>query len=410
MAQTAGAGSGRRQAAVWVGVAVMGVLAALVGRVLVVHRTFDTFPPTPLNCSRVQLPVGGGAEDIVIDHEWGVAFLSVCNFQANFFHSGTWNAGGLFFYNLTQPKLPGAIVPCRLIDFPSEYDFTCPHGIGLLRPASTDQDRYLFVIAHAKRSGPVRHSVHKFAISPDAPGELRYVETFESSEHLISPNDVMPVGERAFFVTNDHTGRSEAAMLLQDLQVLPTNLFPTNVVYFDGSRWQVAVDGLFTANGINTSPDRSLLYVADAGRGTVLTYNLTAIHQQQGEAALSQHLELVDSIALHTMVDNIDVDKEGTLWVGAQPKFLLVICHTIDPAAYRAMAQVLRVRPDGKAGGADRVEQVYLNHGDEIALSSVGAHWHPRFSSSNLSRKDENVEGHLLIGAVVDNWILHCRV
>jgi hypothetical protein len=110
------------------------------------------------------------------------------------------------------------------------------------------------------------------------------------------------------------------------------------------------------------------------------------------------------------MVDNIDVDKEGTLWVGAQPKFLLVICHTIDPAAYRAMAQVLRVRPDGKAGGADRVEQVYLNHGDEIAVSSVGAHWHPRFSSSNLSRKDENVEGHLLIGAVVDNWILHCRV
>jgi sugar lactone lactonase YvrE len=148
---------------------------------------------------------------------------------------------------------------------------------------SSSTDRYLFVIAHAKRSGPVRHSVHKFAISPDAPGELRYVETFESSEHLISPNDVMPVGERAFFVTNDHTGRSEAAMLLQDLQVLPTNLFPTNVVYFDGGRWQVAVDGLFTANGINTSPDRSLLYVADAGRGTVLTYNLTAIHQLQGE-------------------------------------------------------------------------------------------------------------------------------
>jgi hypothetical protein len=53
MAQTAGPGSWRRQA-VWVGVAVVGVLAALVGRVLVVHRTFDTFPPTPLNCSRVQ--------------------------------------------------------------------------------------------------------------------------------------------------------------------------------------------------------------------------------------------------------------------------------------------------------------------------------------------------------------------
>jgi hypothetical protein len=112
------------------------------------------------------------------------------------------------------------------------------------------------------------------------------------------------------------------------------------------------------------------------------------------------------------MVDNIDVDKEGTLWVGAQPKYLLAIRHTIDPAANRAMAQVLRVRPD-KAGGADRVEQVYLNNGDEIALSSVGAHWHPRFSSLNLSRQDDNTvetEGHLLIGAVVDNWILHCRV
>jgi arylesterase / paraoxonase len=95
-----------------------------------------------------------------------------------------------------------------------------------------------------------------------------------------------------------------------------------------------------------------------------------------------------DEIFIGSGADNIEVDADGNLWIGAHPKLLLLNAVRDDPSA-RAPSQVVRV---SRGRDGYRVDEVYLNAGEQISAASVAA-----------------VRGkRLLIGQIFGNGILDC--
>ena len=136
------------------------------------------------------------------------------------------------------------------------------------------------------------------------------------------------------------------------------------------------------ANGLNLSPDGLLLYVAATLEGKIHIYSL---NPEDGS------LVLRDEIFLDTAVDNIEVDDEGDLWIGAHPKPLDFIEYSQNPKAL-SPSQVLKVSLSEE--GRYSAEEVYLSEGKYLSGSSVAARW-----------KD-----HLLIGSVFDRRFLVCQL
>ncbi len=88
--------------------------------------------------------------------------------------------------------------------------------------------------------------------------------------------------------------------------------------------------------------------------------------------------------------DNIEVDADGSVWIGAHPQLLTLVRYMSGGTPY-APSQIFHVTPHGD--GAD-VKEVYLDLGEQISAASVGA-----------------VRGtRLLIGAIADAKFLDCRM
>ncbi len=305
--------------------------------------------------------VGGviGPEDITIHPRTGVAYVSGCDRRA--VKEGKPGQGAIYAYDLNAVTTePVNLTP------DADRDFR-PHGISLfVREGGPD---VLFVINHQGEE----HRIDVFDLKD---GGLAHRKSL-TSPMLVSPNDIVGVGPDSFYVTNDHRYPSGWRRDLEDY----LRLRRSNVVFYDGSEFVEAASGIGYANGINVSPDGRLLYVC------ALTEGSLHIYDRDPESGRLEHREEID---LGTGVDNIEVDAEGDLWIGAHPQLLTFVEHakehwTVSPS------QVLHLTPK-EAGGYD-VEEVYLDTGEEISASSVAA-----------------VRGNrLLIGAVFDSKLLDCR-
>jgi arylesterase/paraoxonase len=73
-----------------------------------------------------------------------------------------------------------------------------------------------------------------------------------------SPNDVLPVGPAAFYVTNDHGNSTVLGRMAEEYLQLARSY----VLYYDGKNFRKVAEALSYANGINISPDRRTVYVA----------------------------------------------------------------------------------------------------------------------------------------------------
>jgi len=130
------------------------------------------------------------------------------------------------------------------------------------------------------------------------------------------------------------------------------------------------------------SADGKTLYVGSTTGGSVFVFRIDPA---------SPIVEARGASEIGTGVDNIEVDREGDLWIGAHPKLLTFVQHTGD-ASRIAPSQVIRVAaPDSEA---PLVEEVLLSLGEDLSGSSVAA-----------------VQGdRLLVGSVMDDGILDCRI
>ena len=264
--------------------------------------------------------------------------------------------GSIFYYNLDTQEFS---------EISPEIEDFRPHGFSLYKMANGETR--LFVINHAGN----QQTVDIFAFKKNKLILLRSIQ----SEKLNSPNDIVAVGPEQFYATNDHHYSSGFMHILENYLMLPIS----NIMYFDGEDYKQVASGMSFANGINVSANGKQLYLAS------LTSLKVYVYQRD---LSSNELSLLKKINTQTGVDNIELDENGDLWIGAHPQLLKLASYAKNSQA-RSPSQVLKIKV---SDGSFDVESVYLNNGDPIAGSSVAA-----------------VKGNrMLIGSVFDNKILDC--
>ncbi|MBN1532327.1 MAG: SMP-30/gluconolactonase/LRE family protein [Spirochaetes bacterium] len=322
-------------------------------------------PHSDYRCLKVKLPC---PEDIEIDAEGGMALISSSDRRAAM--RGETTQGGIYGYSL-RANNP---VPVNLTaDFRKEFH---PHGISLYRDPSGR--RYLFVIN-------MGHDAHFFdaakknhvEIFEYAGGRLIHRETV-SGDLLQTPNDILGVGPRRFYFTNDHGAESPLGKKLETYLQLALS----NIVYYDGRGFSIAAGDLVYANGLAMSGDGKRVYATSTVGKLMRLYDR--------DAATGRLTEVRD-VPLDTGVDNINIDAQGRIWAGCMPKLLSFVSYTKDPSRL-APSQVLTISRD--AAGEYTVREVYLDSGEGISGCSSAAALGDR----------------MLVGASYDDHFLDCTL
>jgi arylesterase/paraoxonase len=323
----------RRTLALFVVLAV----AAIGYRIVTRSGMLRTIVPHHEGACRTVTGIVGG-EDVTIDRETMTAYVSADDRRA--VAAGAPRRGEIYALDVTRPDAaPVALTGGAPADFH-------PHGISLWR--GPDGRRRLFAVNHLQ-SGD--HSVVIFDVGADG---LAVAESIAYPD-LRSPNDLVAVGPRQFYATNDRYYRDPGLMAtLEGYLQLPF----ASVSYFDGSAGRIVAGGLVFTNGINVTPDGGTVYVAEFLGRSIRVYD-----RDPASGALAAR----DTIPLETLPDNIELDEAGLLWIGAHPKIFDLLAHGED-ATKRAPSQVLRIDPRTRT-----VDEVFLDDGTLLSGSSAAA-------------------------------------
>ena len=214
--------------------------------VLVRTREMRTLEPLATGeCELVEDAVG--AEDITIHRSSATAFVSSFDRRAE--RRGETVNGRILAYDLETRALVDVT--------PEEPAVFRPHGIAIY------QDRaalLLFVVNHRDERSTIEILEYNGA-------RLSHRETI-ADPLLISPNDLVAVGPRSFYVTNDHGAAGGWKVVLEDF----FGLARAGVVYFDGEGMTRVAEGLAYANGIQASRYGREIYVAGTTRGLLYIF------------------------------------------------------------------------------------------------------------------------------------------
>lgn len=333
------------------------LVAAAIGRIVVRSGMLLTLTPhRDVECRAIDGVVG--AEDVTIDPRTQIAYLSSDDRRKRM--AGTPVRGEIYGLDLQRPDaVPVPLTGGQPVNFH-------PHGISLWRdPAGGAR---LFVINHLSTG---KHEVVIYQVEAD---RLQMLERVSYPE-MTAPNDLVAVGPRQFYATNDR-GYDRGTLMgtLEALLQLPTS----SVSFFDGTHGSLALGGIAFANGINVGDGGRTVYVAAClGR---------AVGIYERDAATGALLEK-RRIDLPACPDNIEVDDAGTLWIGAHPKLFSFIEHSEDPTVL-SPTQVFRIDP-----ASGRVDEVLLDDGSLLSGTATAA-----------------VAGeHMVLGPVFDPKALVCQ-
>lgn len=297
-----------------------------------------------------------GTEDVTIDPEIGVAFVSADDRRATF--AGAPAQGGVYALRLDGTDRVAKVSPDSFGEFH-------PHGLSLWR--GEDGRKRLFVINHTLRNGD---KVEIFDVGTG--GALLHVDSVSFPE-MTSPNDVLGVGPRSFYVTNDKAFKTGFLSQAEAYLALPL----ASLAYFDGQSGKIAARGLAYANGVNMSSDGKTVYAS-----AFLGRNVTVYDRDPATGALTKR----KSIPVNTGPDNIEVASDGALWIGGHSKVFDFLKHVKDPS-HAAPSHVIRVNPE-----SGTVEDMLIDTEGTINASSVGAVY----------------DDTLIVGSVFDDHVMVC--
>ncbi|CAH0995831.1 hypothetical protein EMA8858_01959 [Emticicia aquatica] len=293
-----------------------------------------------------------GAEDITIDKAKGLALISASDF------SPFLPNGAIYLLNLNEnsPK------PIKLTDKLPFDDFH-PHGISLYK--ALNGDKILFVVNHRK----VGDFIEIFQFTDST---LIHRESI-TDPLFVSPNDVVGVGERKFYVTNDHDEEISNWRAKKDLLQIASG----NVCYFDGGKASILASGFLYANGVNVSLDGKKLFTSATTGQKIIVFD---------RDITTGVLTKTDEIPVRG-ADNIELDEVGNLWVGCHPKLLAFLAHSKDHSK-PSPSEIIKIAYKAKSDFT--LKSIYLNDGKPVSGSSVGAVFGDK----------------LLIGTVFENKVL----
>jgi len=295
----------------------------------------------------------GSGEDVHIDRARGLAYVSLFDRQA-LAKGDPVEPGDILRIDLTRSPLEAV---SALADGPQLR----PHGISLFIDKSGQ--RHLFVINHPEDRATGKEKIERYL--EESPGAFRHQETF-ASPLIVRANDLVAVGERKFYVAQDVDRKSGEKL--------------TELVYFNGSDYSVVANDIQSGGGINISPDYRTLYIAETGGKRI---RVVGLDPSDGSVTTTQYVDL------GTSPDNIDVAEDGSLWVGAHSNVAALVMHFIMGS--NAPTQIVRI---DLSGDQPRVEEKYLNAGQQISAGSVGVTYGKK----------------LLIGSITDRKLLICEM
>ncbi|HXI86214.1 MAG TPA: SMP-30/gluconolactonase/LRE family protein [Parvularculaceae bacterium] len=337
------------------GLALVALLAYVASNLIPASGAFTTLTNRLVDdCTA--LKVFPGTEDVTIDPDTNLAFVSADDRRATM--AGDPVPGGIYVFDVDKPDSVRKVSPDDFGDFH-------PHGISLWR--APDGEKRLFVVNH--RAGGVQ-AVEIFDVGEN--GALTHLVSV-TFPLLKSPNDLLAVGSRQFYVTNDHMFTSGVMAAIENWLALPLS----NVVYFDGSQARVAAKGLAFANGINASADGAKVYVSEFLRRRVVIFDRNAT---------TGDLKRAGVVPTPMGPDNIEVADDGALWVAGHPKVFDFLKHAKDPKVI-APSEVVHINPSTKDTSV-----VFIDTTGKLNASSVGA----------VSGKT------LIVGAVFDDHVMVC--
>tara|TARA_B100001250_G_scaffold283194_1_gene245359 strand:- start:15 stop:794 length:780 start_codon:yes stop_codon:yes gene_type:complete len=248
-----------------------------------------------------------------------------------------------------------------------------PHGISAYE--HTDGKIYLAVVNHHSSglfSSFGGHSIEIFIYNEDSLSHIRSI----SDPLMISPNDIVLIDKDQFYVTNDHGSSSKSEQTLEEY----LQLRRCNALFYDGNDFRVVASGLGFANGININDNGSILYIAETlgKRLSVFSRNIK-----------TNSLDFIEAIDFNSGIDNIELDSDGSLWIGSHPKVITFSRHMKD-STILSPSQVYKLSFDRENN--HRIEEVYLNLGEELSGSTVAAVY----------------DRTILIGSVFERYFLDC--
>jgi arylesterase/paraoxonase len=300
-----------------------------------------------------EFPMVGSGEDIQVDRDRGLAYISLFDRQA-LAKGDPVGPGDILRLDLTGTPVEAA---SALLDGPQLR----PHGISLF--IDENNQRHLFVINHPEDRATGQEKIERY--SEESPGLFRHQETL-MSPLITRANDMVAVGVRQFYVAQDVDRKGKEKL--------------TALVYFNGTDYSVVADDIQSGGGINVSPDYRRLYIAETGAKRI---RVATLDPSDGSMTTTEYIDL------GTSPDNIDVAQDGSLWVGAHSNVAALVMHFI--VGTKAPSQVLRI---DLSGAKPAVDEMYLNAGHQISASSVGA------THGNK----------LLIGSITDRKLLMCEM
>ncbi|XP_068179420.1 serum paraoxonase/arylesterase 2-like [Antennarius striatus] len=284
-----------------------------------------------------------GSEDITILGN-GLGFIS----------------SGLKYPGLANSGLPGKIFSLDMQDprmkpvelrMPRNFDLESfnPHGISVYTDPS-DDTIYLFVVNHPHHNSQIE--LFRFV---EEDFSLVHLKTI-THDLLGSVNDIVATGVDTFYATNDHYYTHEILKgVVEPLLAQPWS----NVVYYSPQDVKVVSDGYYMANGINISPDKSYIYVAD-----VMDHNVHVLERKEDNTLVP-----VKAVALGSLCDNIEVDPEsGDLWLGCHPNGWKLLMFDPKSPAGSEVIRVQNIHTDKPV-----VTQEYADNGEVIIGSTVAA-------------------------------------
>ncbi|XP_028835722.1 serum paraoxonase/arylesterase 2-like [Denticeps clupeoides] len=271
--------------------------------------------------------------------------------------------GKIFILDLFDSKLK----PVELrISRGFDLDSFNPHGISVYLD-DADGTVHLFVVNHVQHPNYHQSQVEIFKFIEDEKA-LEHVKTIKH-ELLHSVNDIVAVGVESFYATND-----EYFTHLIMRMISPLFSFAwSDVVFYSPEEVKVVAEGFYSANGINISPDKKYIYVAD-----VVDHKVHVLKTND-----NINLVPVKAVDVGSLVDNIDVDPDtGDLWLGCHPNgWKLFKNDPQDPPG----SEILKI--ENILSEQPTVKQVYADDGSVLIGSTIAARYEEKLLIGTIYHK-----------------------
>ena len=199
------------------------------------------------------------------------------------------------------------------------------------------------------------------------------MHTIVGDGHLTFPDDLVAVGEKAFYVTNLQ-GFSTSIMQVVEFAL---HLRLGSVVYFDGERFTKVASGLSQPDGIAIAPTTIASEKRKFFVGSVAGEKLLVADWTEDEPA--RELQFTQEIKLPGAPDNLEWDIDGNLWVGVQDLNSLVALmsglRSTAPSSVVCVSELEKLwvtDPDAtEADSNPKVEPIWKDDGAQLSTSSV---------------------------------------